>query len=172
MHHLPHLLDHIDPLLRQYGYGFIAIITFGEAFGLPLPGEIAIIAASALCQRGSMSPTLLALVVAVSAFAGDNVGYLIGRFGGRPLVLRLGRHIGITPQRMGRVESAFCRYGAWMVVVARFVVVLRQLNGVVSGIAGLPWARFAVANAAGAVIWACVWSYAPFFLTSAFTRLF
>lgn len=162
------ILEHLDPLLRRYGYGLIAVTTFGESFGLPLPGESAIVAASALCRRGVMSPWILMQVVAVSAFLGDNVGYLIGRTGGRRLVLRLGHWIHVTPGRLAWVERHVGRWGAWVIVVARFIVVLRQLNGIVAGVANMKWTHFAAANAVGAILWGAFWSLMPYYFVGLF----
>lgn len=158
-----HLLQHLDAVLQRYGYLAVAVNIFGESFGVPLPGESLVIAASLLCRRHVMSPFPLALVVCAAAFLGDNVGYALGRHGGRALVLRWGRWIGITRGRLAIVERVVHRYGAPVIVVARFVVGLRQLNGVVAGLANLSWQRFAPANLAGAVIWAAVWSLLPYY---------
>jgi membrane protein DedA with SNARE-associated domain len=58
-----------------------------------------------------------------------------------------------------------------MVLTARFIVVLRQLNGLIAGSDGMPWHRFVVANALGAMLWAGLWSFGPYFFTDAFKRL-
>ena len=88
---------------------------------------------------------------------GDNIGYAIGRFGGRRLIVRYGARIGITESRLARVEAFFRRYGGEVVLVARFFAVLRQLNGIVAGAVGMGWWRFLAYNAAGAALWVCAW---------------
>ena len=59
-----------------------------------------------------------------------------------------------------------------MVLGARFVVVLRQLNGLVAGSVGMPWHHFVVANTIGAVLWAGLWTLGPYYFADAFRRFF
>ena len=98
------------------------------------------------------------------AVAGDNIGYLIGRRLGRALVLRYGARIGINADRLGRVETFFKRYGPVTVAFARFVNVLRQLNGIVAGLLKMEWRRFLVFNALGGALWVAAWTLTGFYL--------
>jgi len=84
---------------------------------------------------------------------GDNVGYAIGRFGGRRLIARLG----VPRNRLERVQCFFRRYGGALVVVARFFEVFRQLNGVGAGLLSMRWWPFLACNAVGAGLWVGVW---------------
>jgi membrane protein DedA with SNARE-associated domain len=93
----------------------------------------------------------------VAAVVGDNIGYAIGRFGGRALVIRYGRYVLLTEQRLNRAEKFFDRHGPAIVTVARFIDGLRQLNGLLAGITGMPWRRFLMFNALGAGLWVGVW---------------
>jgi membrane protein DedA with SNARE-associated domain len=89
---------------------------------------------------------------------GDMIGYLIGRSGGHLLVLRFGRYVGLTHERFKRVEGFMAHHGAKLVLVARFIDGLRQLNGVVAGTTELPWRTFLLFNALGAAAWVGVWT--------------
>ena len=151
-------LDTVQPYLDQYGLGALFAAVFLEAFGLPLPGETMIVLSGALAGDGKLNVVAVALVAFVAAVAGDNVGYLIGRFGGRPLVLHHGRRVGITHERLARVETLMRRHGSAIVVGARFVALLRQLNGLAAGTASMPWHKFLAANAFGAAIWVGLWT--------------
>jgi membrane protein DedA with SNARE-associated domain len=93
----------------------------------------------------------------LAAVTGDNTGYAIGRFGGRKLVLRYGRYLLMTEQRLQKTEGFFGRYGGAMVLIARFFTVLRQLNGIVAGTAKMSWWRFLSYNALGAALWVTFW---------------
>lgn len=93
----------------------------------------------------------------LAATIGDNLGYLIGRVGGRQLVRRFGRYVFLTERRLARIEAVLDRHGSMVVTVARFVDGLRQLSGLVSGIAGMPWTRFLGFNALGAALWVAIW---------------
>jgi membrane protein DedA with SNARE-associated domain len=99
----------------------------------------------------------------LAAVAGDNIGFAIGHFGGRPLVERYGRYVLLTPERVGKATELFNRHGGKIIVVARFVEGLRQANGIVAGIAGIEWTRFLVFNALGAALWAAVWTSIGYF---------
>lgn len=149
-------------LLDRYGYFGIAGAVFVEGFGIPAPGESAIIAGSAYAARGHFNVVAVALVAFMAAVTGDSLGYLIGRVGGRRLVLRYGRFVRLTPQRLDKVEAFMDRHGPKVVAVARFVDGLRQLNGVVAGATGMPWRRFVLFNAIGGAAWVAVWSTAGY----------
>src|SRR5207244_11111670 len=95
---------------------------------------------------GRLNIAVVGAVAVAAAVLGDNVGYLIGRSGGRRLVDRYGRYLLLGPARVRRAERFFDRHGGKVVVVARFVEVLRQLNGVFAGTAGMPWRRFLACN--------------------------
>jgi len=150
-------------LLQRYGYGAVFLSIFLEDFGLPMPGETLLIAASVAAGQGRLSLPLVAVLAWTAAVLGDNVGYLIGRFGGRRLVERYGRYVRLTHARLARAEGAFRRRGGWIVVFARFLEVLRQLNGIIAGTAGMQWWRFLLYNSLGAAAWVGSWG-ALFFL--------
>ena len=148
--------------IDQFGYLGVALIVFVESFGVPAPGETAIIAGSAYAGSGHFSIVLVASIAFFAAVIGDSIGYLIGRRGGRPLVHRFGKYVRLTPERFDKVEGFMSRQGPKVVVVARFVEGLRQFNGVVAGISGMPFHRFLVWNALGAALWVGVWSTAGY----------
>lgn len=152
------LLATAHPYIVQYGYGALFGVLFVESFGLPLPGETFLVAASFLAVQGQLNIWLVGLTAWAAAVLGDNVGYAIGRFGGRKLVVRHGARVGISAERLNKTEHFFARYGSEVVIVARFFPVLRQLNGIAAGSAGMGWQRFVVYNALGALLWVGTWS--------------
>ena len=152
------------PWLAQYGYGALFAVLFGESFGLPFPGETFLVASSFLASQGQMRIVWIAAVAIVAAVLGDNVGYGIGRWGGPRLAMRYGARIGITPERLAKTARFFARFGPEIVIVARFIPVLRQLNGVVAGGAQMPWKRFLVYNTLGATLWVGTWTVAVFLM--------
>ncbi|MCU7730511.1 DedA family protein [Actinoplanes sp. KI2] len=145
-------------LIDQFGYFGVALIVFVESFGVPAPGETAIIAGSAYAGSGHFNIVGVALTAFFAAVVGDSVGYLIGRRGGRPLVHRYGKYVRLTPERFDKVEGFMSRQGPKVVVIARFVEGLRQFNGIVAGISGMPFHRFLAWNALGAALWVGIWS--------------
>ena len=95
---------------------------------------------------------------------GDSIGFFIGHFGGQRLLIKHGRRLGITHARLDRVSRFVQRYGVIVIVFARFVVVARQLNGIVAGSLGLSWLRFFLANALGAALWVGFWGTLAYWL--------
>ena len=151
------LLTTVRPYLDQYGYWALFGAILLEDFGMPVPGETLLIASALLASQGQMHLVPLLLIAWAAAVTGDNIGYAIGRFGGRKLVLRYGNYVLINEQRLQKAEGFFRRYGGTVVVVARFLAVLRQLNGIVAGTVKMNWRRFLSYNILGAALWVSFW---------------
>lgn len=155
---LPGVFGSLAPVLDKYGYLAVAAFVLLEDFGVPVPGETILIAAAVYAGTGRLDVFAVAIVAFLAAIAGDNIGFAIGHFGGRRLVLRWGRYIFLTESRLARAEDFVDRHGGKIVVVARFVEGLRQANGIVAGIAQMPWlTKFLPFNALGAALWVGVW---------------
>ncbi|WP_269859103.1 DedA family protein [Streptomyces sp. RPT161] len=154
---LPGVLADLAPLLDHWGYLAVGGLIFLEDFGVPVPGETLLIAASVYAGAGRLNILVVAVVAFVAAVCGDNVGYAIGRFGGHRLVTRFGRYVLLTPERVARAEEFFARHGGKVVTVARFIEGLRQVNGIIAGLAEMSWRRFLVFNALGAALWVGLW---------------
>jgi membrane protein DedA with SNARE-associated domain len=154
----PGVLAPLAPILASHGYLAVFGFLFIESFGAPVPGQTMLMAAGVFAGAGKLNVAGVAIVGFLAAVAGDNVGYLIGHLGGRGLVLRFGRYIFVTEERLKKAENFFGRHGGKIVAVARFLDGLRQLNGVVAGIVGMPWRRFLACNALGAMAWVGVWT--------------
>ncbi|MEX3011145.1 DedA family protein [Hoeflea sp. TYP-13] len=155
---MPTWLTNVEPLVRQFGLPGLFADVFLEALGLPLPGETLIIFASGLAALGQLNIYAVALTSFAAAVTGDNVGYLIGRRLGRPLIVRHGSRFGITHERLQKAEILIQKRGPVIVAFARFFVLLRQLNGIAAGTAGMHWLRFLIANAVGAALWVGFWA--------------
>jgi membrane protein DedA with SNARE-associated domain len=110
---------------------------------------------------------LVAVVASGAAVVGDNIGFAIGRAGGRPLLERFGRWILVTPERLDAVDRFFDRRGPVAVVAARFVPALRVVGALGAGASRMPWRSFLAFNAVGAVAWATVVSALGYFGTDA-----
>lgn len=168
---LPDALAHLGPYLERYGDAAVFGGLLLESLGLPLPGETLLIAGAVLASQGVLSLGFLLVTAWCAAVLGDNIGFAIGRFGGRRLILRHGRWVGITPERFAWVEAFVGRFGAGVVVAARFFALLRQLNGLVAGTAGMGWGRFLACNALGAAIWVAAWGVGVYLLGHDLARL-
>ena len=155
---MPSWLSHLEPLVHAFGLPGLFIDVMLEALGLPLPGETLIIVASGLAALGQMNIAAVAATAFAAAVVGDNIGYLIGRKLGRPLIVRHGSRFGITHDRLAAAEGLIQKRGPIVVAFARFFVLLRQLNGIAAGTAGMHWLRFLAANMVGAAMWVGLWS--------------
>jgi membrane protein DedA with SNARE-associated domain len=150
-------LESFNPIILHYGYLAVFGAILLEDFGLPMPGEALLIAGAVLASQGDLHIVPLLLIAWAGAVLGDNIGYGIGRFAGRRLVVRYGRYVLITERRLERAEKFFRKYGGLVVVGARFVEVLRQLNGIIAGMARMEWRRFFPYNVLGAALWVGFW---------------
>lgn len=158
------LLQHAAPFLHQYGLWAVFFSLFLETFGLPLPGETLLIAASLLASQGQFQLPIVMIVGVTAAVLGDNAAFYVGHFGGRRLLLRLGGRIGLTRARLHWMHRVYDRFGAEVVIIARFFEGARQLNGLVAGSSGMAPLRFLAYNIIGASLWVGFWSTAAFYL--------
>ena len=156
--HLPGVLHSLEPTLNEFGYLAVVGLVLIEDFGVPVPGETILILAAIYAGTGRLNVVLVGLLGFVGAVIGDNIGFAIGHFGGRPLIERFGRYIFLTPARIERATGFFERHGGWIIIVARFIEGLRQANGIIAGMSGIHWAKFLLFNALGAALWVGVWT--------------
>ncbi|HXP56890.1 MAG TPA: DedA family protein [Streptosporangiaceae bacterium] len=154
---LPGFLGSLAPILNNYGYFAVAGLVLVEDFGIPVPGETILIAASLYAGAGRLNVVAVGVIAWICAVLGDNIGFLIGHFGGRALALRWGKYIFLTPARLDKAEQFFEHHGGKIIVAARFIEGLRQANGIVAGITGMHWKRFIPFNALGAALWVGLW---------------
>jgi membrane protein DedA with SNARE-associated domain len=154
---LPGLFGALEPVLNHYGYLAVAGLVLVEDFGIPVPGETILIAASLYAGAGRLNVVLVGVIATLAAIIGDNIGFAIGHFGGRALALRYGKYVFLTAERLDKAEYFFDRHGGKIIVAARFIEGLRQANGIVAGITGMHWKKFVVFNALGAALWVGFW---------------
>ena len=147
-------LGNLLQLIGQYGYLVVFFGVMLESAGVPLPGETVLITAGVLVHRGALDFGDALFFGILGAVVGDQIGYWVGRFGGRPFVLRWGKYVFIAPERLGRAESFFDRHGGKAVFLARFITGLRVFGALVAGISRMPWAKFALYNVLGGTTWA------------------
>src|SRR5262245_26288881 len=139
--------------------------------GLPVPGETALLAGAALAHFGSLSLGRVIVTAIAGATLGDNVGFLIGRHGGRALAERHGWRFGLTRERLADLEQFFERHGPKTVFVARFITGLRVVGALLAGASGMRWPIFLVYNASGAIVWCTVIAAAGYALGHSWTLL-
>jgi membrane protein DedA with SNARE-associated domain len=159
-HPLPGFLNALAGPLDHYGYWAIALLLLLESIGIPVvPGEFALIAGAIFAGTGraGLNIVVVAIVAVLASFAGAEIGYLIGRFAGREVILRWGKYVLIKPHHLDRAEGVVSRYGGIVVIVARYIVGLREANGIIAGVTRMRWQTFTFFNAVGACAWVATW---------------
>lgn len=144
----------IAGLVASYGYLVLFAIVALESFGIPLPGETALVTAAALAALGRLNILLVIATAAAAAILGDNAGYWIGRKGGSAFVRRYGRHVGLNDAKVTRVHAFFERHGGKTVFIARFVALLRSWTAAIAGASRMSYGTFTLYNALGGLCWA------------------
>jgi membrane protein DedA with SNARE-associated domain len=151
------LLDILRNALAHYGYWALAAILLLENAGVPLPGETVLLLASFLAY--SQHELQLSWIIAVATLAatlGDNLGFALGHYGGRPVLDRYQSIFRIPPATLTRGENLFARYGAATIFFARFVFGMRIIAGPLAGVLRMPWRKFLIFNFLGAALWVSV----------------
>lgn len=152
-------------LLHHYGYGALAAIVGFECIGLPLPGETLLVAASVFAgTTHQINIALVILAAAGGSIVGQAAAFLIGHSLGIALLHRYGRYIGLTPARLMLGQDLFRRHGGKVIVIGRFVAILRSVSGLLAGVSEMTCARFMVANIVGSVAWAGLYGLAGYTL--------
>ena len=139
----------------HHGLPVLFAVVMLESFGIPLPGETALIAFGVLAAQGHYSLVSVIAIAAAGAIIGDNLGYwLIGRLGGRALFRRWRWLSQYSDRVLPRAEALMTRHGGKTVFFGRFVSILRYTVAWVAGLSRMHWSRFLFWNAAGGIAWA------------------
>jgi membrane protein DedA with SNARE-associated domain len=143
-------------LLLDYGLVLLFAFVAMESAGVPIPGETILITAAVLSRPEHHNYSLVSVIVVASAAAiiGDNVGYVLGRYGGRRLIDRWGPIRRYAEKALPPSERFFAKHGAKAVFFGRFIAVLRVTAAWLAGLSHMQWWRFFLWNAAGGIIWA------------------
>lgn len=172
MHLTHHILEWSRVALVDYGYWAVAVLLLLENAGLPVPGETVLLLASFFAySKHELQLSWIILVGTVAATVGDNLGYAIGHYGGRPLLERYRSVFRVPDATLQRGETLFDRYGSVTILFARFVFGMRVIAGPLAGVLRMPWRRFALFNLLGAALWVTVISLAGFFFGSRWNLL-
>jgi membrane-associated protein len=136
------------------GYAAVFALIAVETMGIPVPGETALVAAALLAHKGQMDIVLLVVIASAAAIIGDNVGFAIGRKGGRKLLLRPGPFYAQRLRVIELGEPFFAKHGPKAVFLGRWVSGLRIASAWLAGINGMSWPVFLFWNALGGIFWA------------------
>jgi membrane protein DedA with SNARE-associated domain len=157
------ILD-VEHLVTVFGYPLLFLIVMSESSGAPVPGETGLIAAAVLASQGKLRIELVIAIAAAAAIVGDNIGYQIGRRGGRWLLQRPGPFSRQRLQVLAVGEPFFERHGPKAVFFGRFVLGLRVWASWLAGATRMHWRSFALWNALGGIVWATAIGLFAYFL--------
>lgn len=163
---------HLIQLVGTYGPGLVGAVVLMEAMGLPVPAESLLIAtAASLGTEHKPGITWIVTAAAAGAVLGDNIGYLVGRTLGWRALRRWGRHIGLSQDRLLLGAYLFRCHGGKVVFLGRFVVLLRTIAALLAGANRMDWWWFLPSNAAGGILWACIYGLGAYWLGNAIKRI-
>ncbi|PYV96499.1 MAG: DedA family protein [Acidobacteria bacterium] len=158
-----HLFELLREYLAHYGYWAVAAALLLENTGVPVPGETMLLLASFLAySEHRLRLPYIILVGVCAATIGDNLGFLLGHYGGKPLLERY-RKVPRVYRTIARGESLIHRYGSFAIFIARFIAGMRIIAGPLAGVLHMPWRKFVVFNFLGAAVWVTVISSVGYF---------
>ena len=150
----------------------MAVALLLENAGVPVPGETILLLASFLAySEHQLSLPWIIVTGTIAATLGDNLGFTLGHFGGRPLLDRYQHLFRIPDHVIERGENLMQRYGSPIIFVARFIFGMRIIAGPLAGVLGMNWARFALFNFLGAALWVTVIASVGYFFGSQWETL-
>ncbi len=155
----------LDQAIITWGYWVVLLAVMIETTGVPFPGETALLVAAVYSGTGRpLSIALVILAAAVGAILGDNFSYMIGRYGGYPLVRRVLRAFHISESALDGAQAYFARHGDKTVFIGRFFAILRVTVAFLAGVNHMPRRRFLVWNALGGIVWATIYGLLGYIL--------
>ncbi len=166
------ILDFLRNAVVHYGYWAVGAALLIENAGIPVPGETILLLASFLAysQHELQLPWII-VVGTIAATLGDNIGFALGYYGGRPVLERYRTAFRIQDATLARGEELFARYGTVTIFFARFVFGMRIIAGPLAGVLRMPWRKFTVFNFLGAAVWVTVISGAGYLFGQHLSRL-
>jgi membrane protein DedA with SNARE-associated domain len=166
------ILDTLRNAVVHYGYWAVAATLLLENAGIPLPGETVLLLASFLAySQHELQLSWIILVATIAATLGDNLGFAIGYYGGRPLLERYRSTFRIERKTLERGQRIFAQYGALTIFFARFVFGMRIIAGPLAGVLRMEWKKFLIFNFLGAAVWVSVISGAGYLFGRHWGRL-
>ena len=161
----------MESFLTSAGYGALILFGFLEACCIPISSEITFGFAGVLAFQGHLNLALVIIIGSVAELAGSFTSFSVGRWGGRPLVDKVGRYVLITRGDVDRAERFLAGKGAWAVPVGRMIPVIRAFTSIVAGLIEMPPLRFILLSAIGTVIYASALSSIGYGLGSAWSSV-
>jgi membrane protein DedA with SNARE-associated domain len=143
----------VQELVVSLGYpGLFALIVL-ESTMVPIPSLLVMPFAGFLAAQGHFSLPVILVINLAGALTGSALSYWFGAAGGKPLLLKYGKYVLIKPKDIEKTESYFAKYGAWTILVSRFLPVIRHIISIPAGVARMPLLPFLGLTGLGASLW-------------------
>ena len=147
------MTDAVVGLMRAFGYLGLFLVLIIENLFPPIPSEAVLPLAGFLVGLGEMNFWLAVLVSTAGATVGALILYALGRYGGRPIILRYGKILRVDAPSLDRAETWFLRYGDWVVLVARIIPLARSIVSIPAGTMRMSLLRFTTLTVIGTALW-------------------
>ncbi len=157
-------LELVKDIAREYGYWAIFCGILLENMGIPIPGETVTLVGGFLAGSEELNVWYVLGAATAGAIIGDSGGYLLGYYGGWPLLVRIGKVLRVPESKLESVRDRFSQNADKAVLFGRFVALLRVFAGPLAGITKMPYPKFLLCNAIGAATWASVTVSLTYFL--------
>ncbi len=139
--------------ITQYGYLAIFLLLVFGIVGLPVPDETLLTFSGYLIYRGNLSAPLAFATALAGSMSGITISYSLGRSFGHALLVRYGRYLHLTPERIERAHGWFSRIGHWALTFGYFVPGVRHLTAYAAGMSEVEPRQFALFAYSGSVLW-------------------
>ncbi|MGB3296490.1 MAG: DedA family protein [Phormidesmis sp.] len=157
-------LEVLQDIAREYGYWAVFFGILLENMGVPIPGETVTLIGGFLAGSNELNVWYVLGAATAGAIIGDSGGYVVGYYGGWPLLVRIGKLLRVPESTLVEVRDRFARNADKAVLLGRFVALLRIFAGPLAGITRMPYPKFLLCNAIGAATWASVMVSLTYFL--------
>lgn len=147
------MTDWVEEVIAEGGYAVLAAVVLLENLFPPIPSELVLPLAGSRVANGTMDFLPAVLAATVGSVAGALILYAIGRFGGRPLLLRYGRILRLNEDRLDRADAWLDRHGAGLVLIGRVIPGVRSVVSVPAGLSEMPVAKFVLLTTIGSAVW-------------------
>jgi membrane protein DedA with SNARE-associated domain len=152
------VLSILQGALQTLGYPAVVVFVMIESSGIPFPGETMLLLASFYAAVNHQLNIIIVITcAALGAILGDNIGFYVGRTGGKAIVAKYGHFLHLKPENMDRAQRFFEKHGDKTVFFGRFVAVLRTWAAFLAGVNQMHWRSFFIYNASGGILWAIIY---------------
>jgi membrane protein DedA with SNARE-associated domain len=157
-------LENLQDIAHEYGYWAIFCGILLENMGIPIPGETVTLVGGFLAGSDELNVWYVLGAATIGAIVGDSGGYLLGYYGGWPLLVKIGKLLRVPETTLMGVRDRFRKSAGKAVLFGRFVALLRVFAGPLAGITKMPYPKFLLCNAIGAITWASAMVSLTYFL--------